>query len=44
MMLVSVAMVTVMLFIDVQRCRSGGELLISTADRTCDKVRGIIEL
>lgn len=37
MMLVSVAMVTVMLFIDVQRCRSGGELLISTADRTCDK-------
>ena len=44
MMLVSVTMVTVMLFIDVQRCRSGGELLISTADRTCDKVRGIIEL
>ncbi|KAK2572049.1 Transmembrane channel-like protein 5 [Acropora cervicornis] len=37
MMLVSVAMVTVMLFIDVQRCRSGGELLISTADRKCDK-------
>lgn len=40
MMLVSVTMVTVMLFIDVQRCRSGGEPF-STDDRKCDKVRGL---
>lgn len=37
MMLTTVTMVTVLLFIDIQRCRSGLKLLGS--GRTCDGVR-----
>ena len=38
MMLTSVTMVTVLLFVDIQRCRSGKELLGSVGSRGCDPV------
>ena len=37
MMLISVTMVVVLLFVDIQQCRNDGELIGS--DKGCDKVR-----
>ena len=37
MMLISVTMVVVLLFVDIQKCRNDGELFGS--DKGCDKVR-----